>query len=136
MKNYRLEEWFHFFLEYFKKIEPKDSDITSLRGFGYSFSNIGKDLDDNENPYFAVGVVNNDQPNFSRFKSSLVLFKTSPFCINMRPECKTSISINPNSLTRKDTGNFKQVIINWRNICLINWEFLFRNNYSSYWCVF
>ena len=97
----------HFFLEYFKKIEPKKSDITSLRGFGYSFSNIGKDLNENENPYFAVGVVNNDQPNFSGYQSSLVLFKTSPFCINMKPECQTSISIDPNSLTRTDKGNFK-----------------------------
>ena len=83
-----------------------------FRGFGYSFSNIGKDLDENENPYFAVGVVNNDKPNFSRFQSSLVLFKTSPFCINMRTECQTSISINPDSLTRKDTGNSNIFIIN------------------------
>ena len=81
-----------------------ESDITNIRGFGYSFSNTGKNLKGNDAPYFAVGAVNNDHSTYSSIQSSLVLFKTPPFCINMNPNCKTSISINPISVTRETKG--------------------------------
>ena len=92
------------FLEYFVKIYPSPED-NSLRGIGYSFSNVGNNRNRNEVPYFAVGAVNNDASNFNHNTDAVLLFSTSPFCINLKRECKSTLEITPKSITRDTTGN-------------------------------
>ena len=71
-----------------------------VSGFGYSFSNSGVNLDGNDMPYFAVGVVNsrNDPQN------AVLLYKTSAFCINLKPNCKSTLTATPDTIYTTTRG--------------------------------
>ena len=84
--------------DYFKKIKPMEND--NLSGFGYSFSNIGVNLGGNDKPYFAVGVVNSRNVP----QNAVLLYKTSAFCINLKPNCKSNLTATPDTIYTTTRG--------------------------------
>lgn len=85
-------------LDYYRKIKPIPKD--DLRGFGYSFSNIGENLGGNDRPYFAVGAVNSR----NLAQEAVLLYKTSPFCINLKPSCKSTLTATPATIYTTTRG--------------------------------
>ena len=77
----------------------------NLRGFGYSFSNIGDGEKMNGEPYFAVGAVDINNKGLQKH-DDVVLFNSAP--LNIREcddkDCKTLVEITPNVLGKKDRG--------------------------------
>ena len=74
----------------------------NLSGFGYSFSNIGVNLGGNDKPYFAVGVVNSRNVP----KNAVLLYKTAAFCINLKPNCKSTLTATPDTIYTTTRGSY------------------------------
>ena len=74
----------------------------NLSGFGYSFSNIGVNLGGNDKPYFAVGVVNSRNVP----QNAVLLYKTSAFCINLKPNCKSTLTATPDTIYTTTRGSY------------------------------
>ena len=89
-----------------EKITPADfKHGDDVRGFGYSFSNIGDGKKKNGKPYFAVGAVDIDHKGTQKH-ADVVLFNSAPLDIQKceNKECKTQAKITPNVLGKTDTG--------------------------------
>ena len=97
-----------------EKITPADfkhgnnqlqQQLNDVRGFGYSFSNIGDGKKKNGKPYFAVGAVDIDHKGTQKH-ADVVLFNSAPLDIQKceDKECKTQAKITPNVLGKTDTG--------------------------------
>ena len=89
-----------------ERITPEGIKLgRNLRGFGFSFSNIGNGEKMNGEPYFAVGAVDIDSEGLQ--KPDVVLFNSAP--LNIREcndkDCNTLAEITPNVLGKTDTGN-------------------------------
>ena len=86
---------------------PRDFSL-QLVGFGYSFSNVGYTVDDgmaNSEPYFAVGAVNNKvRVGHNTHSDAVILFKTSPFCINIKEECASTSEMEKIAISKEDAG--------------------------------
>ena len=92
-----------------EKITPADfkhvKHGNDVRGFGYSFSNIGEGKKKNGKPYFAVGAVDIVSKGTQKH-ANVVLFNSAPWDIQKceDKDCKTQAKITPNVLGKTDTG--------------------------------
>ena len=90
-----------------EKITPADFKRGyDVRGFGYSFSNIGEGKKKNGKPYFDVGAVDINSRGIQKH-ADVVLFNSAPLDIQNceDKECKlTQVKITPNVLGKNDKG--------------------------------
>ena len=101
------------YLDFYKKILPKDGAFAGLatRGFGYSFSNVKTREKENENlPYFVVSSVNDDynanqmlDPRQNQSDKAVLL---DFFCINLRENCNSKVESDKRTLSPKDSKIF------------------------------
>ena len=105
----------------------------NLRGFGYSFSNIGDGEKMNGEPYFAVGAVDINNEGLQKH-DDVVLFNSAP--LNIREcddkDCKTLVEITPNVLGKKDRG--KNFLIEFKKKSYVIIEY--RINLFLIFCIF
>ena len=106
-----MDQHFHQFyiLGTYERITPEVIKFgTELRGFGYSFSSVGDGERLNGKPYFAVGAVDSQREDTNRSPkhADVILFKSAPLKVRKcrNKECKSSAIIEPNVLSRTDTG--------------------------------
>ena len=96
-----------------EKITPADfKHGNGVRGFGYSFSNIGDGKKNNGKPYFAVGAVNINSKGTQKH-ADVLLFNSAPLDIQEceDKDCKTQAKITPNVLGKTDTGKIILILI-------------------------
>ena len=66
--------------------------MESISGFGYSFSNVGNNIQENGRPYIVVGAV--DITDETSHESTAVMLKSALICVGLKPECKSKGTVS------------------------------------------
>ena len=78
-----------------------------IQGFGYSFSNIGENMNEkNGEPYVAVGAVNIIDEGSE--DSSVILLTSALLCIGLKEDCKSHGDANTYLLQHPSKSSTKK----------------------------